>query len=191
MDLVTRWFLKTLQASALDSKTWASLPPKSLTPKDRERGARSTCLIGWNSPLHRIYIPQGSAHSPLRPSAARYVAVRKGTFPFWQTACYIPVQTMAVFMLSMIFAFSLVAMATVVMTVFALSLVRGLLGIGQFPIPTGRGQTKRSMICCSPLDGVQLLCSDRRFKVDLFRAGNLASQFTQPAAVEQHRANEG
>jgi hypothetical protein len=39
---------------------------------------------------------------------------------------------MAVFMLSMIFAFSLVAMATVVMTVFALSLVRGLLEIGQF-----------------------------------------------------------
>lgn len=39
---------------------------------------------------------------------------------------------MALFMLSMIFAFSLVAMATVVMTVFALSLVRGLLGIGQF-----------------------------------------------------------
>jgi hypothetical protein len=39
---------------------------------------------------------------------------------------------MAVFMLSMIFAFSLVAMATVVMTVFALCLVRGLLEIGQF-----------------------------------------------------------
>jgi len=39
---------------------------------------------------------------------------------------------MAVFMLSMIFAFSLVAMATVVMTIFALCLVRGLLGIGQF-----------------------------------------------------------
>jgi hypothetical protein len=39
---------------------------------------------------------------------------------------------MAVFMLSMIFAFSLVAMATVGTTLFALSLVRGLLGIGQF-----------------------------------------------------------
>jgi hypothetical protein len=39
---------------------------------------------------------------------------------------------MAVFMLSMIFAFSLVAMATVVTTVLALSLMRGLLGIGQF-----------------------------------------------------------
>ena len=38
---------------------------------------------------------------------------------------------MAVF-LPMIFAFSLVAMATVVMTVFALSLVRGLLEFGQF-----------------------------------------------------------
>ena len=32
----------------------------------------------------------------------------------------------------MIFAFSLIAMATIVMTVFALSIVRGLLGIGQF-----------------------------------------------------------
>jgi hypothetical protein len=39
---------------------------------------------------------------------------------------------MAVFMLSMIFAFSLVAMATVVMTILALSLVRELLGNGQF-----------------------------------------------------------
>jgi hypothetical protein len=39
---------------------------------------------------------------------------------------------MAVFMLSMIFAFSLVAMATVVMTILALCFVRGLLGIGQF-----------------------------------------------------------
>jgi hypothetical protein len=39
---------------------------------------------------------------------------------------------MAVFMLSMIFAFSLVAMATVVMTILALSLVRGLLEIGRF-----------------------------------------------------------
>jgi hypothetical protein len=38
---------------------------------------------------------------------------------------------MAVFMLSMIFAFSLVAMATVVMTILALCFVRGLLGIGQ------------------------------------------------------------
>ena len=35
-------------------------------------------------------------------------------------------------MLSMIFAFSLVAMATVVMTILALCFVRGLLGIGQF-----------------------------------------------------------
>ena len=39
---------------------------------------------------------------------------------------------MALFMLSMIFAFSLVAMATVFMTVLALCFVRGLLGIGQF-----------------------------------------------------------
>jgi hypothetical protein len=39
---------------------------------------------------------------------------------------------MAVFMLSMIFAFSLVAMATVVMTILALCFVRGLLEIGQF-----------------------------------------------------------
>ncbi len=39
---------------------------------------------------------------------------------------------MAVFMLSMIFAFALVAMATVVMTILALCFVRGLLGIGQF-----------------------------------------------------------
>jgi hypothetical protein len=39
---------------------------------------------------------------------------------------------MAVFMLSMIFAFSLVAMATVVMTILALCFVRWLLGIGQF-----------------------------------------------------------
>jgi hypothetical protein len=39
---------------------------------------------------------------------------------------------MAVFMLSMIFAFSLVAMATIVMTILALCFVRGLLGIGQF-----------------------------------------------------------
>ena len=39
---------------------------------------------------------------------------------------------MAVFMLSMIFAFSLVAMATVVMTILALGFMRGLLGIGQF-----------------------------------------------------------
>lgn len=39
---------------------------------------------------------------------------------------------MAVFMLSMIFAFSLVAMATVGTTLFALSLVRGLLGMGRF-----------------------------------------------------------
>jgi hypothetical protein len=39
---------------------------------------------------------------------------------------------MAVFMLSMIFAFSLVAMATVAMTIFALCFVRGLLGMGQF-----------------------------------------------------------
>lgn len=35
-------------------------------------------------------------------------------------------------MLSMIFAFSLVAMATVVMTIVALCFVRGLLGMGQF-----------------------------------------------------------
>ena len=35
-------------------------------------------------------------------------------------------------MLSMIFAFSLVAMATVVMTIFALCFVRELLGTGQF-----------------------------------------------------------
>jgi hypothetical protein len=39
---------------------------------------------------------------------------------------------MAVFMLSMIFAFSLVAMATVVMTILALCIVRGLLGISPF-----------------------------------------------------------
>jgi hypothetical protein len=39
---------------------------------------------------------------------------------------------MAVFMLSMIFAFSLVAMVTVAMTILGLSLVRGLLGMGQF-----------------------------------------------------------
>jgi len=39
---------------------------------------------------------------------------------------------MALFMLSMIFAFSLVATATVVMTILALCFVRGLLGIGQF-----------------------------------------------------------
>ena len=39
---------------------------------------------------------------------------------------------MAVFMLSMIFAFSLVAMATVVMMILALCFVRGLLGIGLF-----------------------------------------------------------
>ncbi len=39
---------------------------------------------------------------------------------------------MAEFMLSMIFAFSLVAMATVAMTILALCFVRGLLGIGQF-----------------------------------------------------------
>jgi hypothetical protein len=39
---------------------------------------------------------------------------------------------MAVFMLSMIFAFSLVAMATVAMTILALSLVRGLLETGEF-----------------------------------------------------------
>jgi hypothetical protein len=39
---------------------------------------------------------------------------------------------MAGFMLSMIFGFSLVAMATVVMTSLALCFVRGLLGIGQF-----------------------------------------------------------
>ncbi len=37
-----------------------------------------------------------------------------------------------VFMLSMIFAFALIAMATVVMTIFALCFVRWLLGAGEF-----------------------------------------------------------
>ncbi len=37
-----------------------------------------------------------------------------------------------VFMLSMIFAFALIAVATVVMTIFALCFVRWLLGAGQF-----------------------------------------------------------
>ncbi len=37
-----------------------------------------------------------------------------------------------VFMLSMIFAFALIAMATVVMTILALCFVRWLLGAGQF-----------------------------------------------------------
>jgi hypothetical protein len=39
---------------------------------------------------------------------------------------------MAIFMLSMVFAFSLAATTTVVMTSLALCFVRGLLGIGQF-----------------------------------------------------------
>jgi hypothetical protein len=38
---------------------------------------------------------------------------------------------MAIFMLTMIFAFSLVTMTTVVMTILALCFVRGLLKIGQ------------------------------------------------------------
>src|SRR5580658_4094103 len=64
-------------------------------------------------------------------AVARYVAVVKGTSTFWQIACSITDETMA-FMISMIFAFTLIAVTTVVTTLFAVLLVRWMLQLGGF-----------------------------------------------------------
>lgn len=65
-----------------------------------------------------------------RRLAASHVAVSKGASSFWQTACTLLVEA-AVFMFSMIFAFVLITMTTVVMTVFAMLLMRWMLGRGR------------------------------------------------------------
>jgi hypothetical protein len=72
-------------------------------------------------------MPSVRHYSPPRRALGSYVAEEKGTCPFWQTACCIRSETVMVFMLSMIFAFELIAMTTVATTIFAVLLMRWML----------------------------------------------------------------